>query len=220
MAPTPASSVVDAVQPGLQRLLGLRGVAAAEVVQRQADRPAERVAPEEAVQPVAGADAEEVAPGVVEDAVHAAGAAEVEVHLLTLRSAVQSQRRLQPLEPIGPRRGLRPADAAGHVADVGRRPRAEVPEVLPERVQVEARVLADRVVLVVPPLVLEDPAVDVAEGRAALAALDRVLERVEPALPLLADDEVVRRIPGPDRVAPRRDRLWEQPRSQARVGRN
>src|SRR5262245_43458375 len=108
ISPIRASLCVDAVQPTLQRLLGLCGVAAAEFVQREGDRPAERVAPEEAVEPVAGADAEEVAPRVVEHA----PAADLEVHLIALRRALHPQRRLEPIKPVGPHRRRGRADAA------------------------------------------------------------------------------------------------------------
>ena len=88
--------------------------------------------------------------------------------------------------------GLRPLDAGRRLADVGDRAAVEVLEVLPERVQVEVRVAADGVVLVLPP-VGEDPAVDVAQvRRAAVAGLDRVVEGVEgPVRRLHADHEAI-----------------------------
>src|SRR3954466_4854037 len=98
ISPTPASLDVDAVQPCLQRLPSLLGVAAAEVVQHQADRPAERVAAEEAVEAVARADPEERAAQVVDRAVEPARAAEVEVDLIALGRAVEAERLLEPVQ--------------------------------------------------------------------------------------------------------------------------
>jgi putative membrane protein len=79
--------------------------------------------------------------------------------------------------------------------DVGHRATAEVPQVLTERVQVEVGVPAGAVVLVVP-VVDEDPAVDVTErGATAGASLDDVLQLVEPAvLALDPGDEAMRRV--------------------------
>src|SRR6476659_9972448 len=72
-------------------------------------------------------------------------------------------------------------------------------EVLTERVEVEVRVTADRVVLVFP-LIREDPAVDVAQvRRAARAGLDRVVEGVERTVRRLhADHQAVRWVPARD----------------------
>lgn len=72
-----------------------------------------------------------------------------------------------------------PFDARRRLADVRDPTAVEVREVLPERVQVEVGVAADRVVLVLP-LVGEDPAVDIAQmRRAAFPSLDRVVQGVE-----------------------------------------
>jgi hypothetical protein len=58
----------------------------------------------------------------------------------------------------------------------------EVFEVLAQGVEVEVRVAIDRVVLVLP-VIGEDAAVDVAQvRRAAVARLDRVVDRVEAAV--------------------------------------
>jgi hypothetical protein len=61
-------------------------------------------------------------------------------------------------------RGCGPIDAIRRLADVGDLAAVEVLEVLRQGVEVEVRVAADGVVLVLP-LVGEDPAVDVAQVR-------------------------------------------------------
>src|SRR4029079_1176587 len=78
-------------------------------------------------------------------------------------------------------------------ADVGDRPAGEVAEVLAQRVQVEVGVAAGAVVLGVP-VAGEDPAVHVAQHRAARCRLDLVLERVRELVALRAHGQVARRV--------------------------
>src|SRR6478672_6154156 len=193
---------VHPVEPRLERRLVRGGV---DVIREQVgahpDDAAVVVASEEAVQAVGRADAEELRRRVVDDAVEGPGVAERRVdRIAQTRVRGNAQGGAQRLHRVRRSGGLGSGDAVRRLADVRDRAAVEVLEVLREGVEVEVRVAADGVVLVLPP-VGQDPAVDVAQvGGAAFAGLDRVVEGVEgPVRRLHADHEAVRRVPGHDR---------------------
>ncbi len=162
------------------------------------DDAAEVVAPEEAVQAVLGAHAEELWRGIVDDPVERARIAELRVHGIAGGGVpADAQRRAKRVHRVGGAGRLRPFDARRRLPDVGGRPALEVLQVLGEGVKVEVGVSVDRVVLVLP-LIGEDPAVHVAQVcGAARAGLDRVVERIEGAVGRVdADHEPLGRVPG------------------------